>query len=374
MTTPLKTAKQAAFALSIGFGLINFAGFLPPAHSQSKPAAKPTPAVQADRSTTVQTKPATPAPVAKSGTGAASGAALTGAVQTTSAEAGVAATTPPAKSTESMASQYRGHWSMFLHNPSHSGNSYIDIAPTGPGRVKWTFPAEGAIDSSPAIYKGVIYFGSDDGHVYAVAEQNGRFLWKTKLGDKVKSSPALTDTMLVVGCEDKKVYGINRIDGKILWQFETKDRVSSSPSLYEGVAYVGSWDGSLYALDVKSGTLKWQFPQAQTSTSDASGAQGETPAAETAQTPGVPLSALGRITSSPCIAGNIVLVGAHNGYMYALNRFDGKMLWQFRTGGKLMASPMVLENTVYFGSWDHAFYAVDPVSYTHLTLPTKRIV
>lgn len=277
--------------------------------------------------------------------------------------------------TQAMTARYKGAWQMFLQNPCRTGNSYIDIAPATQGKVKWTFPAEGPIDSSPAIYKGVIYVGSDDGHVYAIDETSGRMLWRSKLGDKVKSSPAVEGGVLVVGCEDKKVWGLSSQTGKVLWSFETKDRVSSSPAVHDGVAYVGGWDGILYALEAKTGKLRWQFPAAanhniEGEKTEATPALAETtravppvespePVAKAAASPGIPTSSLGRITSSPCVGPNMVIVTAHNGNVYAVSTHDGSLLWQFRTGGKIMASPMILDNLVYFGSWDHAFYAVD---------------
>jgi len=38
---------------------------------------------------------------------------------------------------------------------------------------------------------------------------------------------------------------------------------------------------------------------------------------------------------------------------------DGTIKWQYKTGGKIYASPLVIDDTVYFGSWDKNFYAVD---------------
>lgn len=379
MTTALKTTRHATFglmSLSLGFVLLSSIINSQPAASQQKPVSKPTGKMVTDRSRESQKKStatSAPKPQAQASTGSSVGAvppAKETAPKLTAAEATADAT----KAAQGIASHYRGGWQMFLHNPCHTGNSYIDMPPASQGRIKWTFPAEGPIDSSPAIYKGAIYFGSDDGHVYAVDEQNGKLLWRSKLGDKVKSSPAIGDGMLIVGCEDKKIYGLNNRDGKVIWSFETKDRVSSSPAVYEGVAYVGGWDGNLYALDAKSGQLRWQFPRAaesSTGAQDGSGTAagegagvGNDPAVANANaagsnTQGIPQSSLGRITSSPCIAPGMVIVTAHNGNVYALSTKDGRLVWQFRTGGKLMASPMVLDHLVYFGSWDHAFYAVD---------------
>lgn len=368
MTSLPKPARQAnlackAFSIAICLAVSN--QNLMPAMAQAKPQAKPVTKKAVDRSSAPAKKENS---VAGSGqltkTGNQPGQSISEADKAQQAQHAVALpAAEAAKATQGLTSQYRGGWQMFLHNPSRTGNSYIDIPPANQGSIKWKFPAEGPIDSSPAIYKGVIYFGSDDGHVYAVDEQNGRMLWKSKLGDKVKSSPAISDGVLVVGCEDKKVYGLNNRDGKILWSFETKDRVSSSPAVHEAVAYVGSWDGHLYAIDAKTGQLRWQFPQSESpsnveaSTDPGSQNSAETPKAS--DTAGIPQSSLGRITSSPCLAPGVVICSAHNGYVYALSTQDGKLVWQFRTGAKLMASPMVLDRTVYFGSWDHAFYAVD---------------
>lgn len=132
-----------------------------------------------------------------------------------------------------IASRYKDGWSMFLQNPLHTG--VFELLTPAQGKLRWSFPAEGPIDSSPAVYHGVVYAGSDDTYVYAIDERNGSMLWHTKLGDKVKSSPAVAGGILYVGCEDKSLYALDARTGKILWSFLTGDRVSSSPLVAEGV-------------------------------------------------------------------------------------------------------------------------------------------
>ncbi|MCH8349839.1 MAG: PQQ-binding-like beta-propeller repeat protein, partial [Chloroflexi bacterium] len=36
------------------------------------------------------------------------------------------------------------------------------------GQEKWRFETGDRVSSSPAVVDGVVYFGSDDGHLYAV--------------------------------------------------------------------------------------------------------------------------------------------------------------------------------------------------------------
>ncbi len=258
------------------------------------------------------------------------------------------------KGTASTLSKYKEGWKMFLQNPCHTGMVSISPTTVPAGKLKWTFPAEGPIDSSPAIYKGVVYVGSDDHFLYAVDERNGRFLWKAELGSKVKSSPAVGDDVIVVGCEDGKIYGVNPLDGKILWSFTTSDRVSSSPCIADGVAFLGGWDGIVYALNTHTGKLVWTFPahhvQPVENTQAASGSAAKLP------------GGIGRITGSPALASNVIVIASHLGDVYCLSIHDGSMIWKFKTAGKVLGSPMIMNGLVYFGSWDKTLYAVDLAS------------
>jgi outer membrane protein assembly factor BamB len=372
MTTPLKSARQATFSLtlslSIAFALTPYAI----AQSAPKQVSKPVATKAAPTPGSAMATPQTKAPLVQTGNvthleAGSKPTGLTGKIETLGDQS---------KGTQAIVSKFRGHWQMFLQNPCHTGNSAVELPPVAQGKVRWTFPAEGPIDSSPAIYKGVIYVGSDDGHVYAIDEQTGRMVWRSKLGDKVKSSPAVGDGMLIVGCEDKKIYGLDAKDGKVIWSVDTGDRVSSSPAVFESTAYIGGHAGIVYAIDTHSGKVKWQYPAAaslnvQPEVKAIDSSEGATGKPSTSSTPGTPVSSsgaptdskpaigIGRITSSPCVSPNSVIVTSQDRSVYCISTKDGSLQWQVKTGGRLMASPMILDNTVYLGSWDNAFYAID---------------
>src|SRR5204863_8811636 len=44
-------------------------------------------------------------------------------------------------------------------------------------RVRWTYEADGELNSSPAYANGTIYIGGDDGRVYAVNARTARLRW-----------------------------------------------------------------------------------------------------------------------------------------------------------------------------------------------------
>ena len=62
--------------------------------------------------------------------------------------------------------------------------------------------------SSPALAGNTVYFGADDGHLYAVNAENGAKLWDVVLGDTITSSPVVVGSTLYIGSTDGKLYAI----------------------------------------------------------------------------------------------------------------------------------------------------------------------
>ena len=102
--------------------------------------------------------------------------------------------------------------------------------------------------SSPALAKGTVYVGSEDGDVYALNAATGAKLWSYTTENEVYSSPAVANGVVYVGSEDSKVYALNAATGAKLWSYTTGDLVNSSPAVANGVVYVGSGDGNVYAF------------------------------------------------------------------------------------------------------------------------------
>ena len=57
--------------------------------------------------------------------------------------------------------------------------------------LKWKFETEKGC-SSLALSGGMVYFGSDDNHLYALDIKTGEEKWKFETGEEVSSSPAVS--------------------------------------------------------------------------------------------------------------------------------------------------------------------------------------
>lgn len=245
----------------------------------------------------------------------------------------------------------------FRGDAQHSG-VYQTSGPRGQAYIKWRFKAGNKVRSTPAVYAGLVIFGSNDGSLYAVDEAGGTQRWAFKTGGEVSSSPAVSDGLVYVQSADGKFYAVDAQGGNRRWSFAVGrdlpyrsgvmpveagppgyglwDFFLSSPVVSDGVVYFGAGDGRLYALDARSGKMLWSF------------------------------ATTGRVRSTPAVAAGTVYFGSMDGSFYALGAKTGGLKWKFKTvgneyfpAGEIQSSPAVVDGTVYFGSRDYYIYALD---------------
>ena len=222
------------------------------------------------------------------------------------------------------------------------------------GTLKWQFQTDDKITSSPAIgHDGldeVVYVGSQDRHVYAVAADNGALKWQFATNVEVYGSPAVgADGRVYVGeCEtgsaetyNFKFFCIN-VDGTKRWHLNGGTGFYSSPAIgSDDTIYVGTWDGN-FAVFSPNGSVRWS----------------------------VQTSPPSDINSSPAVGANgVAYVGCKDGNFYAFQDpaiTDGddetiKQDWVFQTGDIIRSSPVIdADGTIYFGSRDNNLYAINP--------------
>ena len=104
------------------------------------------------------------------------------------------------------------------------------------GSLAWKFPLPYRVNSSPAVMDGMVYFASDDFHVYALNASTGGLIWRQHTGS-VNSSPAVYNGCVYIGSYDGYVACLNASTGYKVWQYKTEDCVDSSPAVAYGWLY-----------------------------------------------------------------------------------------------------------------------------------------
>lgn len=125
------------------------------------------------------------------------------------------------------------------------------------------------IFSTPCVYKDSVFFGAYDGNFYSLDKKTGKRLWVASDADWIGSSPCVSEllSLVYVGMEYgfwKKKGGITAYDaktGKKIWDFFTEEYVHCSPvySHIYNLVICGSNEGKVYAIDAKTGSLKWSY-------------------------------------------------------------------------------------------------------------------
>ena len=146
---------------------------------------------------------------------------------------------------------------------------------------KWLTPFQtnANVNSSPALgSNGYLYFGSDDGYVYAIEHFTGLLKWSTNLSiilpPGVYVDPIYTSASVDASCNviigngsymNGSLYYLDGSNGNILWTKIPTDFISSKVGpIYNTVAIHGdtlylSTIGYFYALDRVTGATKWHF-------------------------------------------------------------------------------------------------------------------
>lgn len=127
------------------------------------------------------------------------------------------------------------------------------------GRVLWTFRTGGKVFSTPVIRGNRVVCPSTDGHIRCLHLKDGSLLWDYPTGKPIVASPVIGGNQVFTGSSEG-VFRAHRLkDGKLVWQYDRiLNFVETRPLLYRGAVYFGSWGNSFYALDQKEGTLLWK--------------------------------------------------------------------------------------------------------------------
>ncbi len=219
----------------------------------------------------------------------------------------------------------------------------------------WSYVTGDAVESSPAIVGGILYFTSADGYLYAVSDSGGDdwpmfrhdlirsgnatstapaqnstiWTYTTDLG--ISSSPAVVAGKLYIGLYGK-ISCLNMFTGSTEWTYNVPLGFGGvhSPAVYDDRVYVGSFDQYIYCLDAATGTVLWSYRTDHD------------------------------VNSSPAVADGRVYVGSWDDYLYCLDASTGTLLWRFKTGYDIqMSSATVVDGRVYIGSMDHTLYCLN---------------
>ncbi len=193
------------------------------------------------------------------------------------------------------------------------------------GKPQWGLSGIGRSESSPLVWRHRVFFGDENGSLYAMSLTTHKVVWRYRTGGALKGAPAELNGRLVIGSYDGSVYCLS-YNGKLLWSTSTggilgANQFYATAALAYGTAYIGGINGTIYAFALGNGGQRWSY------------------------------ATNGWVYSSPAVWRDLVYEGSYDGYFYALNAATGSLAWKFRAGSPISGAPTVIDGIVYLSSF-----------------------
>lgn len=158
-----------------------------------------------------------------------------------------------------------------------------------------------------------IFFGTEDGIVYALNQEDGSIKWQTKVPSEVIAKPAADSGIVIVNTVSGTLVGLDAITGEIKWQNESDVppltlRGVSAPTASAGGAIVGLSNGRLRVSILESGLTAWEAVIAK-------------------PTGATDLDRIVDIDSTPLVFGGAIYVVSYGGSLAAVELRSGNVIW-----------------------------------------------
>jgi outer membrane protein assembly factor BamB len=225
------------------------------------------------------------------------------------------------------------------------GSQYGVISVNSKGKQLWNFNTTQAIVSSPAISEDytTLYVTCLDKNVYALNISDGTILWSYQASDAIQSSPAVgKDGTIYFGCNDGYLYAVNQQNnsssGILVWKFNNgiiASQITSSPAIDK--------DGNIYYTVTEGSGL---FSQGKLYSVNPNGTEKNNTSLDTPT------------KSSPLIDTNgNIFVGA-GVFIYGISK-DISIIWKLQLGDVVNSSPVLdSKSNLVVGCNDGNLYSI----------------
>jgi outer membrane protein assembly factor BamB len=159
-----------------------------------------------------------------------------------------------------------------------------------------------------------LFFGSENGRVYALDARTGEVKWQTDVLGEVVSAPAVDENLVVVNTTSGKLIALDANSGSEIWNYEADVppltlRGTSAPSTAIGGVVSGTANGKLVVNLLKNGQTVWEQTIGK-----ASGA--------------TELERIVDVDGSPLILGDTIYAITYDGTLVAVELRSGKEVWK----------------------------------------------
>ena len=158
-------------------------------------------------------------------------------------------------------------------------------------------------------------------------------VWETALGEDitVHATPLLADGRIIVIDDRGGVVALDQADGAVQWTAALGKPVYTSVAANETHLFIPTTRARFVVLDAVQGTVAWDFTLPDSTVRFA----------------------------PPAVDGDLVVFGASDGVVRALDAATGAVRWTFEDDAAITAAPLITLNTVYVGTMGKKLFGLN---------------
>jgi outer membrane protein assembly factor BamB len=192
---------------------------------------------------------------------------------------------------------------------------------------------------SPVVVDQIVLQGNAIDGLVAYSRKTGNEIWRAPLRNGVEGGVQVVGTKIYLGASDGHFYCLDLFKGTVIWSVPIPAEVLASPTVVDNVVYFESGADVVYALDAQSGKQLWSYNRQTTTTISV------------------------RATTRPTVVGDQVYVGFSDGFLVALNKKSGTLVWDRKLGSvgrfhDVDSTPVFDNGILYVSSFDEAVHAI----------------
>ena len=254
---------------------------------------------------------------------------------------------------------------------------HIDLSDINKERSFFDSRSSAMLSGGPTAGINRVFYGSENGDVFALEADNGSVIWQGKVKGEVIAAPAFDQGTVVVNTSSGILKSFNATSGEEGWKIEQDVpplslRGISAPAALAGGVIVGAADGTLSVYLLDNGQQGW--------TAEIGEASGSTELERVIDVDAAPfiyddkvyaVSARGHLAavdlrsgrtlwkrqyssfSSVAIDGNTIFLTDVKGHVYAVDRLNGLEKWsQTALTNRTVTGPAAVGNYVVVGDFE----------------------
>lgn len=202
------------------------------------------------------------------------------------------------------------------------------------------------LNGGPVAGGKKVFYGSENGILFALEESTGDFLWKANVKGEIIAAPAYENNIVVVNTASGILKAFDANNGKTLWEVDQEVpaltlRGTSAPSIAAGGVILGTSSGMLSVYLLEKGQPGW--------TAEVGEPSGSTE-----------LERVIDVDSKPLILGDKIYSISVRGNLVAIELRSGRILWQRQYSSYRQLS--IDGNMIYLTDVKGHVYAVERIN------------